>query len=70
MEPNMRNILEYPITDKERIETLEQIKNNILAEESIGDLRAEILQECIDSIKSNNTEIQLGADDQIGRAHV
>ena len=59
----MRNILEYPITDKERIETLEQIKNDILAEETVGDLRAEILQECIDTIKSNHTKIELGADE-------
>lgn len=58
----MRNILEYPITDKERIETLEQIKNDILAQDTVGDLRAEILQECIDAIKSNSVDMQLSAD--------
>ena len=60
----MRNVLEYPITDKERIETLEQIKNDILAQETIGDLRAEILQECIELIKSNSVTIQLSADER------
>ena len=64
MEYFMRNILEYPITDKERIETLEQIKNDILAQETIGDLRAEILQECIELIKSNSVTIQLSADER------
>lgn len=60
----MRNILAYPTTDKERIETLERIKQDILNQKTIGDLRAEILQECIDTIKSNNTEMQLGADEK------
>lgn len=59
----MRNILEYPITNKERIEALKEIKNAILAEESIGDLRAYIVQECIDTIKNNNTTMQLSADE-------
>ena len=65
----MRNILEYPITDKERIQTLEDLKNEILAQDTVGDLRAEILQECIDLIKSNGATIQLAADD-LARAKI
>lgn len=60
----MRNILEYPITNQERIDTLKEIQNEILAEESVGDLRAEILQECIDAIKDKNTRIQLSGDEE------
>jgi hypothetical protein len=59
----MRNILEHPITDKERIDTLEDIKNEILAQDTVGDLRAAIVQECIDMIKSHGVTIQLAADD-------
>lgn len=59
----MRNILEYPITNQERIEVLTDIKNKILAEETIGDTRATIVQECIDTIKNNHAITQLGADE-------
>lgn len=61
----MRNIIEYPITNQERIDVLTEIKNKILAEGTYGDTRAEIVQECIDMIKSNHTTMQLGADDLV-----
>ena len=41
----MRNILQYPITDGERKETLMRVSEDILAEETIGDLRALIVQD-------------------------
>lgn len=60
----MRNILEYPITNQERIDTLKQIQADILAEQSVGDLRAEILQECIDTIKDKSARLQLSCDEE------
>ena len=51
----MRNILQYPITLKEKIDTLTELRDNIIAEYRnlliCGDLKAEILQEVINDIK-------------------
>lgn len=51
----MRNILQYPITFKEKIDTLTELKNKILEEYRnllvCGDMKAAILQEVINDIK-------------------
>lgn len=51
----MRNILQYPITLKEKIDTLTKIKEDILTEYRnllvCGDMKAEIIQEVINDIK-------------------
>jgi len=46
----MRNILQYPITDDERKETLTQVCNDIMAQETIGDLRAVIVNDAVEAI--------------------
>lgn len=50
----MRNLLAYPITNEERLDILEQIKKNILEDQLFGDIRALVIQECIDHIKNIN----------------
>ncbi len=51
----MRNILQYPITFKEKIDTLNEIKAKVLEEYRntliVGDLKGEIIQEVINDIK-------------------
>lgn len=39
----MRNIIEYPVTTDEVVATLESVRDSIIAEQSIGDLRAYVI---------------------------
>lgn len=49
----MRNIIEYPVTTDEVITVLSSIRDDILAEQTIGDLRAYIVELVIRNIKNN-----------------
>ena len=64
----VRNLLEYPITDDERKQTLKQIKDEIIGDPldpPIGDLRLCILQDAIDAIDEKNTIMNIAGDDAL-----
>lgn len=43
----MRNLLQYPITLEERIEVLADLRDSILAENRVGDIRPLVLSQMI-----------------------
>jgi len=49
----MRNILEHPMTTEEAIRILSKIKDDILREESFGDIRPYAIQWTIDQLSGD-----------------
>lgn len=53
----MRNLVQYPITLDEIVETLETLKKQVLAEEHIGDIRPLCLDMAIAAVQHRQMKL-------------
>ena len=48
----MRNLAQYPLTDEECIKVLSELRDSIITEGAMGDIRPLVLQEAINFFKN------------------